>query len=357
MGPGALYAGCTVRTEPPKSTTLVVSTAIDLVTRLYVAAHTDQGDFEQLPENGVGLVAEVARDVLGRYFGADFSLGMSLVITSAARDWATAGDLVDGISALPATELAAHLLASTTLEQKDRDATADLVGSALADRGRAAEAARGIVRRNAYRRSDVEYVLEDPERAQRDLVGLLRAATAGFSDEASASERLQARTTEIAARIDRRGREQALLESTGGWTVQSEAQGLVLVPTLTLGPLVITRLLPDGRYVVAFGPDRERTLSVPDMAAVARALASDQRIEILRQISVEPASGQTLAKTLDLTQATVHYHTAMLRSCGLITSTRSAHSVLHAVDESRLTAALTGIARTVLRNEAIHLTR
>lgn len=338
--------------EDPGAVIVLGSTAVELVTRLYVSAHVEQGDFEQLPQHGDDLVSDGSRELLLRYFGADFSLGMSLVSFAVAHHWNTTADLVEGVEALDGDELVTAMLASTTLEPKDQQATRKLVAAALADPEQRVAAARAVARRNAFRREDVDHVLEDPSRAHRELTALLRESAGAFRTEPAVRESLARRAEDIRAHIASNGRERSLLELTGGWTLRSETQPIVLAPTESLGPLVITRLLPDQQILVAFGParHRERELSVPDLAAVARALGSEQRIAILRHVAQEPASGQTLARALQLTQATVHYHTALLRSSGLITSTRDTHSVLHAVDGDYLRRALGLLADTVLRD-------
>lgn len=332
------------------TTNVVASTAVELICRLYVGTHINRGDFEQLPQHIDELISdEATRPLLTRYFGADFSLGMSLTSFAILRGWDTARQLADGVAALSPTELVSSLLASTTLEEPDRRLTGELVTTALADESKRAEAARKIARRNSYVRSDVDYVLADPPRAHSELAEVLARAAAAV-DEKDLRGVLDQRVTTTRELIAEHGRERALLELTGGWTLRDPAQALVLVPTQALGPLVITRLLPDDRIMVAYGPPRDRTerMTADDIAAIARALSSEQRIAILQHIGREPASGQDLAKTLGLTQATVHYHTAMLRSSGLVTSTRDAHSVLHALDRQQVARVVEGISQVLL---------
>ncbi|MGP3533190.1 helix-turn-helix domain-containing protein [Microbacterium sp. RD1] len=350
----------TTPTSTVDSTTEVVtSSAVELVCRLYVATHVSSGDFEQLPRKLADDAEDDAlRPVLQRYFGADFSVGMSLNSLALSRGWWTAADLAAGVRALAPEELVAALLASTTLEEVDRRTTATLVDEALRDPEARLAAAKKIARRNAYARPDVEYLLEDPARVKHELAQLLTQQADALDEDAIAralADRAGATTDLLVAE----GRERALLALTGGWTLRDESQPLVLIPTDSLGPLVITRLLPDGRITVAFGrpPERSGELSADDVAAIARALSSEQRVAILQHIGREPASGQTLAKALKLTQATVHYHTAMLRSSGLVTSTRDAHSVLHALDRDRILLLLGGIGRLLLDDPTVEVGR
>jgi DNA-binding transcriptional ArsR family regulator len=291
---------------------------------------------------------------LQRYFGADFSVGTSLMALSVVRGWNRVGDLVSGIRDMSPLEFARELLVSTTLEPKDLVVTRELVESALASPELPATAVRGIVRRNSFVRENVEYILTNPAKAHEEFLALLDECARNFEGEDNAGEVLGRRVDSTLALVRDSGRERGLLEITGGWTLRDQSQHVTLVPTEALGPLVITRLLADDRIMVVFGPPRDRTadLTVPDLAAVARALGSEQRIAILQHIMREPASGKTLAKALGLTQATVHYHTSLLRSSGVVTSVRDAHSVLHAVDPDHLTRALAALRDVVLGEES-----
>jgi len=346
--------------EQGPATIVTISTAVELLARLYVGTHATTGDFEQVSADAGSYVATgdgPLREHLQRYFGADYAVGMSLAVVATAQGWGNTDALIEGVRGLTPETLVAELLASTTLESADQKATAELVSSALRDPAGRAIAARKIARRNAYSRKDVEHLLTDPARAQAELAAVLTFGAAAFSEESTVGDRLHQRVEAIAGLLDSAGRQRALLELTGGWTLRDETQRVVLVPTEALGPLVITRLLPDGRMLVAFGPlrDRRQRFGAAELAATARALGSEQRLSILRRIAQEPATGQTLAKELGLTGATVHYHTALLRSLGLVTSVRDVHSVFHSADADQLLFALSAIAQTVLGDETIRL--
>lgn len=346
---------------PPSSspesgtTSVVASTAVELLGRMYVSAHIARGDFDQLSGEADDLVStEPMRELLQRYFGADFSVGTSLMTLSVVRGWSSVDDLVAGIREMSPPELARELLVSTTLEPEDLVVTRQLVESALASPEPPTTAVRGIVRRNSFVRENVESILTDPAKAREEFLALLEECARNLPGEERASAVLGRRVDSTLALIRDAGRERGLLEITGGWTLRDQSQHVTLVPTESLGPLVITRLLADDRIMVAFGPPRDRTagLSVADLAAVARALGSEQRIAILQHIVREPASGKTLAKALGLTQATVHYHTSLLRSSGVVKSVRDAHSVLHAVDADHLSTALAALGAVVLGEES-----
>lgn len=341
-----------------ESTVVLSSTSVEMLCRLYAAAHATTGDFEQVPSSAADSVPaddDDLRELLLRYFGADYCLGMSLICTAVERGWQTEQQLIDGVASLTPRALACELLASTTLEARDQVATTRLVDQGLGAAPDLDSITRRIARRNAYRRADVERALSASALVQAELLVLLRSCVNSSEGEQALGKRLTGLADYVVDVVAAHGRESALLSVTGGWTVRNGDEPVVLLPTEALGSLVIPRLLPDGRMLVAFGPSRDRNqpLQTADIANIARALSSEQRLAILRSIGQEPASGQTLAHALGLTGATVHYHTSLLRSLGLITSVRDAHSVVHSLADERLLAALTAIGDSVLGDQAV----
>lgn len=286
------------------------------------------------------------RDLAARYFGADFALGTNLMTWAATNRWTFAQALLDGVRRADPRDVALTLLASTTLSSDDGERVSTLVQRAL-DEPAARKAVGGkVARLCSFRSSDVHHVLADPERAHKELVDLLAWAVETFGPaEDDVVARLDTQASTIDKMLATRGRSAALLTLTGGWTLTDDAQPLVLFPTQVASPFVITRLLPDGCLLLVFGahrePDDDWTLE--ELAAIGHALGSEQRLAILRQIGKEAATGQMLAETFHITQATVHYHTSMLRSVGLVTSLRDSHSVFHSVDGKRLRRALAQI--------------
>ena len=313
------------------------------------------GDFDQVPPTARSLfdLEERHREAMLFYFGDDFAVGTSLIVTCISKGWSTTAELISGIATMTPRQLAMELVASTSLEAADREPTRNLVLEALRDRGQLQTVARKVARRHSYARARVEAVLAHPRRTREDLVDLLSACDVSRTRESELTDGMGDRVQRLTAAIETEGRERAILTVTGGWTLRDDQQGLVLVLTAALGTLVIPRLLPDGRILVACGCPRTSTspLGVVDVVALASALASEQRIAILRHIAREPASGQTLAKALGLTGATVHYHTALLRSLGLIRSVREAHTVLHHLAVDNLKSAVRDLARVILQDE------
>ncbi len=328
-----------------------------MVCRLYVAAHATAGDFEQVPASAAATVPndDDTRGLLLRYFGADYAVGMSLIRSAVTHGWTTGSELIAGVSAMSPRALSTEILASTTLELKDQTATAGLVEYGLSHPREHRSVASKIARRNAYVRADVEHALAEPAQVHSEIVRLLGRCAVGRTEERAAAARLADLVESVGELVSIEGRERALLRVTGGWTLKDDNDPIVLVPTEALGSLVIPRLLDDGRILVAFGPgrDQNRPMTIADAAEIARALGNEQRLAILRRIGEEPASGLALAQALGLTGATIHYHTSLLRSLGLITSARDAHSVVHSLHSEHLVAALAAIATSVLGEDSV----
>lgn len=330
-----------------------ISTAVELIARLYVSAHPRHGDLaatrtEVTPPLPPG--DQTVRALSGRYFGDDFALGTNLMPLAVARGWSSSTELLRGVEATSPDDLALSLLASTGLSVADREASAELVAAAVAGERGVRAAARELARLGSFRRAAVEHVLRDPLAAHAEVCALLGAAAAAFGpSEDAASDDLRARASRAESLLAARGREAGLLELTGGWSLRDPEQGVVAVPTLVDIRLVITRLLPDDRLLLVYSGEEETSaVSLTGLAAVAHALGSEQRLAILQLVKQEARSGAQLAELLGLTPATVHHHTSMLRSVGLLTSVRDAHSVLHSLSDNRLDGALAHLRETLL---------
>lgn len=328
-----------------------VSIAVELVARLYVSAHARTGDLT-LTDTGVPPALpegdRALRGLSARYFGDDFAIGTNLMATAIWRGWTSVDALVQGVAGADPRDLVADLLTSTTLSTEDRDRSGALVFSALNGDRSARATAVELARLSSFRRASVEHVLRDPKRAHTEVCQLLRTGASAFSPaEASVGSALEARVAQVGALLTSRGRESGLLELTGGWTLRHPDQCVVVVPTLVETSLVITRLLPDARLLLVFSGAAEPQGTVAGFAAVAHALGSEQRLAILQLVGSEPMTGQRLAEVLGVTEATVHYHTSMLRSVGLVASVRDAHNVFHTLDASQLRGALVRLTEMV----------
>ncbi len=113
---------------------------------------------------------------------------------------------------------------------------------------------------------------------------------------------------------------------SNGFTLSQDfdLQRLVLIPSVWAHPFVIRFEPADREYFVAWGahPPGYRLVpgeSVPDDALlVLRALGDPTRLRLLRLLSAEPRSPQSLAIELKLSLPTVSHHMRELRIAGLI---------------------------------------
>lgn len=113
---------------------------------------------------------------------------------------------------------------------------------------------------------------------------------------------------------------------SNGFTLSQDfdLQRLVLIPSVWLHPFVVRFEPADREFFVAWGahPSGYRLVpgeSVPDDALlVLRAMGDPTRLRLLRLLSVEPRSPQSLAIELKLSLPTVSHHMRELRVAGLV---------------------------------------
>ena len=113
---------------------------------------------------------------------------------------------------------------------------------------------------------------------------------------------------------------------SNGFTVSEEStlERLVLVPSVWVHPFVIPFRLSQNELLLAWGarPPGYKLApgeSVPDQALlVLRALGDPTRLRLLRLLSSEPRSPQSLAHELKLSLPTVSHHMRELRVAGLV---------------------------------------
>lgn len=339
-------------TRVAESTEVVCSAAAEFLARLYVEAHAVKGDFDSVSLGDAKLnspLDDETRATLLRYFGSDYSLGMSVISTAVSKGWLHTASLIEGLTSLDTSALVFELLTPTSMDRSEHEAVTALIADAL-ERGGARTAARKISKATAFTSADVEYVLSDPGRAHDELLKLLRTMALKIPEVTTISDDLLEYPAKIAAAIEGGPRHAVLSQITGGWSVSDDAERVVLVPAESLGSMIIPRVLKDGRILVAFGLSGgvHAKPTTEDIASIARALSNEQRLAILQHVGKNPASGLDLANELQLTGATVHYHTSHLRSLGLITSTRDSHSIIHSLDEQSLFQLLGSVAELIV---------
>ena len=73
------------------------------------------------------------------------------------------------------------------------------------------------------------------------------------------------------------------------------------------------------------------------MCRFLKAISDENRLTILKQLSIKPSYGQEIAGKLKLTPATVKHHLAMLEEMNLITASKSEHKIYYNINYAVIT--------------------
>lgn len=170
--------------------------------------------------------------------------------------------------------------------------------------------------------------MADPANTKRRWLGLLREYQAIFFAEEEKRERpVLERMLRDAQKLAGKTTVPDLIERlSNGFTISPdiELKRLVLAPSIWSHPFVVRFEPADRELFIAWGahPTGYRLVPgamVPDDALlVLRALGDPTRLRLLRLLSVEPRSPQSLAIELKLSLPTVSHHIRELRIAGLI---------------------------------------
>ncbi|MCR4716621.1 MAG: winged helix-turn-helix domain-containing protein [Lachnospiraceae bacterium] len=71
-----------------------------------------------------------------------------------------------------------------------------------------------------------------------------------------------------------------------------------------------------------------------------KAISDENRLTILKQLSIKPSYGKELAEKLNLTPATIKHHLALLEELKLIKASRTEHKVYYLIDKESLNQGL-----------------
>jgi DNA-binding transcriptional ArsR family regulator len=170
--------------------------------------------------------------------------------------------------------------------------------------------------------------MSDPASAKKRYLSLLHEYQAVFfAEEEKRVQPVLEKMLADAKKLSKKTNVPDLIERlSNGFTISSDIdlKKLVLVPSVWLHPFVLRLELADGELFVCWGahPAGYRLVpgeSVPDDALlVLRALGDPTRLRLLRLLSAEPRSPQSLAIELKLSLPTVSHHMRELRVAGLV---------------------------------------
>jgi DNA-binding transcriptional ArsR family regulator len=170
--------------------------------------------------------------------------------------------------------------------------------------------------------------MSDPVNTKKRYLSLLREYQAVFfAEEEQRVRPVLEKMLADAQKLSKKTTVPDLIERlSNGFTISPDIdlKRLVLVPSIWLHPFVLRFELADSELFVGWGahPVGYRLVPgeiVPDQALlVLRALSDPTRLRLLRLLSAEPRSPQSLAIELKLSLPTVSHHMRELRVAGLV---------------------------------------
>jgi DNA-binding transcriptional ArsR family regulator len=222
----------------------------------------------------------------------------------------------------------------------DADAAARLLGNDRYYAGRAREALAGLLPLSAAE-------------TKRRVLAALRSFTLPAAHVGEALERDAAAKRALAATLSPL---ELISAAAGGYRYEPEAglDRVVLVPHLAAAPWLLLCQHENARIICyAVEPeqaDPEQAL-VDRALGVARALADEQRVRIVRYLAAQDGTAVELAEHLGLTKSTTHHHLAQLREARLVELRGNARGYWYSLGEGGLADAARalselGVART-----------
>ena len=185
--------------------------------------------------------------------------------------------------------------------------------------------------RNALTAAEIRRILSDmsdPANTKKRYLSLLREYQSVFFAEEEERERpVLEKMLADAKKLAKKSTVPDLIERlSNGFTLSPDIdlKKLVLVPSIWLHPFVLRLELADRELFLCWGarPAGYRLVPgeiVPDEALlVLRALGDPTRLRLLRLLSAQPRSPQSLAVELKLSLPTVSHHMRELRVAGLV---------------------------------------
>jgi ArsR family transcriptional regulator len=308
-----------------------IGTSYETLVLLYRQIQADHG-LTPLGDDWASLTLPASlRPAASWFFRGDIALGMNLVPFAHANHWHTVDELVAGVGQTAPGLLAATMLRSpdaTAAEHQRRDRQ---VARIIAGNG-PDEELLATLRDERFDTSAATALLDDPDGAASELVQLLdgyRGVVAGYDLRSPLEAAVDGAETLLATQ----SLDDAARQLFPQWTFHDLAafKSVVLIPSLAIAPFLSVRLTPHKQALIVYPlqsrPGAADQPSVAEIVAALKALAHPQRLEILRITGQAPITGHTLARALGLTEATVHHHTTLLRTAGLLTSNRDTNRV------------------------------
>jgi DNA-binding transcriptional ArsR family regulator len=292
--------------------------ALELLIGVSTLASSDRGEDTWVPRLGECSPA-LRRDV-------------ARVGSESGKLWLHLLGLADGevdallaqVGRLEAVELRRHLVGVYVPTWRD------LAGAATLERAAAGDSAaihRLLAHRRYYggeARQALAGVLPLPAaQTKRRVLAVLRRF---------AAEVFEARGRSVVARLEREAKrvevlagslspEEVISAATGGYDYSREPEfsRVVLVPHAAARPWLLLCQHEDQRFICYPLPARGEPTLDERGVRLGRALADEQRMQILRRLVAGEASLAELAASAGVAKSTAHHHLALLRAANLVT--------------------------------------
>ena len=334
---------------PPFELEVRAGTGFELLVGLSALTGDDDVRPSWLPSN-VDECPPATRDVIDAVGRRSGELWLHLL--GIALEAGDAASLVAAVDRLRPAELRRHLVGvyvpawrtvvgAETLERAaagDADAAARLLESDRYYGGHAADALAGLLPLGATE-------------TRRRVVAALRA----FADEVLAPaepgdrEALERDAAAKRALMSSLSPGEVVSAAAGGFRYEPEPglDRVVLVPHLAAAPWLLLCQHEDARIICyaaeADAADPEQAV-IDRALLVARALADEQRVRIVRYLAAREASAVDLARHLGLTKSTTHHHLTQLRDAGLVVLRGNARGYTYSLGDEGLSEAVRALA-------------
>lgn len=294
----------------------------------------------------------------GRFFfrGHDISLGYGVarLVAGLPAD-APPVALIDAVRAADPVELAMLMLDTGETSEKALSTFRQTLGGRTSDRALTA-AFKGV---SASWSKVCRRVLEDPRRAQAELVLLLEEY-----DQTVFAAEVEHVTTAIAGAATRAQELIALLPTSvaieqlaGGYTIgpNLSLSQITLAPSAFIHPFVAARLDErSGEALIVFGVrshplERFDTAPLdPALMQAIKALGDPGRLRLMRLLARESLTSGELQSLIGLSPATVHHHLHQLRAAGLVRQERTKGGMRYGIRRESAAELLAQLSRLIL---------
>jgi DNA-binding transcriptional ArsR family regulator len=336
---------------PPFAVDVRAGTAFELLVGLAALTGDEEVHPSWLPESVETCPAATrsAIDAVGRRSG---ELWLHLLGVALEQEAGDAASLVAAVQRMRPAELRRHLVGvfvpawravagAETLEAAaagDAEAAARLLENERYYAGHAADALAGLLPLTAA---------ETKRRVASALTSFAEHVLAPA--EASVREALERDTAAKRALMQWLTPYELISAAAGGYRYESEPglDRVVLVPHLAAAPWLLL-CQHEGTRIVCYAAEPEpvdpEQARIDRALVVARALADEQRVRIVRYLAAQEATAAELAQHLGLTKSTTHHHLSQLREARLVELRGNARGYWYSLGDDGVSEAARAVA-------------